>query len=237
MDVLAATLAWLLDSSHWQGPDGVPVRLLEHLEICLPSVLAAAIVAFPAGAWTGHTGRGASVAINLANLGRALPSYAVLAIVLPISLRLSPDLGLSVIPTFTAMTLLAIPPILVSTYAGLRGVDRDLVEAARGLGLRESQILTRVELPLAMSVIAGGLRTASVLVVATATLGAVVAYGGLGRYIIDGIARFEPSRMLAGVILVAGLAIAVELAFALAQRLLVPRGIAAVTRRTAAARA
>ena len=225
MDALASALAWLLAPAHWQGPDGIPVRLLEHLAISVPSVLAAAMVALPAGAWTGHTGRGASVAINLANLGRAVPSYAVLAIVLPISLRFSPDLGLSVIPTFTAMTLLAIPPILVSTYAGLRAVDRELVEAARGVGLTEGQILRQVELPLALPVVAGGLRTASVQVVATATLGAVVAYGGLGRYIVDGIARNEADRLLAGVALVAALAVAVEVAFALVQRRLVPRGL------------
>jgi osmoprotectant transport system permease protein len=164
------------------------------------------------------------LALNLANLGRAVPSYAVLAIVLPISLRLSPGLGLSVIPTFTAMTLLAIPPILVGTWSGIREVDRALVEAARGVGLTERQILLMVELPLAAAVVIGGLRTAAVQVVATATLGAVVAYGGLGRYIIDGIARNESDRLMAGVVLVAGLAIIVELAFALAQRRLTPRG-------------
>jgi osmoprotectant transport system permease protein len=237
VDVIATTIAWLLDPSHWEGADGIPVRLVEHLAISVPSILAAALLALPAGALTGHTGRGGAVAINLANLGRAVPSYAVLAMVLPISLRFSPDLGLSVIPTFTAMTLLAIPPILVSTHAGILGVDRELVEAARGLGLREREILARVELPLALPVVAGGLRTASVQVVATATLGAVVAYGGLGRYIIDGIARNEADRMLAGVILVAGLAIAVELAFALLQRLLVPAGVRAGGRPVEAAAA
>jgi osmoprotectant transport system permease protein len=224
MDTLATTVAWLVDPTRWQGADGIPVRLLEHLAISIPSIVTAALIALPIGAWIGHTGRHANLAINLAGLGRAIPSYAVLAVVLPISLRFSPDLGLSVIPTFTAMTLLAIPPILVGTYAGLRGVDRDIVEAARGLGLRERQILLQVELPLALSIVAGGLRTASVQVVATATLGAVVAYGGLGRYIIDGIARNENDRLMAGVALVAGLAILVELAFALVQRSLVPRG-------------
>jgi osmoprotectant transport system permease protein len=227
MDVLGATLVWLADPRHWQGPDGVPVRVAEHLVISVPSILAAALVALPAGAWTGHTGRGATLAINLANLGRAVPSYAVLAIVLPISLRLSPELGLSVIPTFSAMVLLAIPPILISTQAGIRAVDRELIEAARGLGLRERQILLQVEAPVALPVVVGGLRTAAVQVVATATLGAVVAYGGLGRYIIDGIARNEGDRLLAGVVLVAGLALAVELAFALVQRTLVPRGLRA----------
>lgn len=225
MDTLAATVAWLLDPARWQGPDGVPVRLLEHLAISAPAVVLAVLVALPIGAWIGHTGRHASAAINLANLGRAVPSYAVLAIVLPISLRLSPEWGLSVIPTFTAMTLLAIPPILVGTYAGVRSADPEVVEAARGLGLTGRQILLQVELPLAVAVVVGGIRTASVQVVATATLGAVVAYGGLGRYIIDGIARNEDDRLLAGVALVAGLAIVVELAFALVQRRLVPRGL------------
>jgi len=227
METVLATLAWLADPTRWTGADGIPVRLLEHVAISVPAILAAALIALPLGAWIGHTGRRAALAINLAGLGRAIPSYAVLAIVLPISLRFSPDLGLSVIPTFTAMTLLAIPPILVSTYAGLRGVDRELVEAARGMGLREGQILIQVELPLALSVVTGGLRTASVQVVATATLGAVVAYGGLGRYIIDGIARNENDRLFAGVVLVAALAIAVELGFTLAERIVVPRGLTA----------
>ncbi len=225
MDLLAATIAWLTTAARWQGPDGIPTRMLEHLEIAVPSVLAAALVALPVGAWIGHTGRYAAAAINVANLGRAIPSYAVLAIILPISLRLSPDLGLSVIPTFTAMWLLAIPPILIGTFAGIRAVDRDLVEAARGLGLTEVQVLREVELPLALPVVAGGLRTAAVQVIATATLGAVVAYGGLGRYIIDGIARNEDDRLMAGVVLVAGMAITAELAFALLQRALVPRGL------------
>ena len=229
MDTFAATVAWLTAPASWAGPDGVPVRMLEHLAISLPSILAAILIALPVGAWIGHTGRHAAIAINLAGLGRAIPSYAVLAIVLPISLRFSPEWGLSVIPTFTAMTLLAIPPILVGTYAGLRGVDPEVVEAARGLGLSEPQILLQVELPLALAVVAGGLRTAAVQVIATATLGAVVAYGGLGRYIIDGIARNEDDRLLAGVVLVAALAITVELAFALVQRRLVPRGLRATT--------
>lgn len=227
MDIFGATVAWLLASASWQGPDGIPVRVAEHLVISVPSVLAAAVVAFPVGAYIGHTGRFSALAINAANLGRAIPSYAVLAIVLPVSLRLSPELGLSVIPTFTAMTLLAIPPILLGAYAGIRGVDRDLVEAARGLGFRERQILLRVELPLALPVVVGGLRTAAVQVIATATLGAVVAYGGLGRYIIDGIARNEDDRLLAGVVLVAGLAIAAEAGLAAVQRGLLPAGLRA----------
>jgi osmoprotectant transport system permease protein len=167
----------------------------------------------------------AAIAINVANMGRAIPSYAVLVVVLPISLRLNPEYGLDVIPTFTAMTLLAIPPILVNTYAGIREVDRELVESARGMGMRERQILSGVELPIALPVVVGGIRTAAVQVVATATLGAVVAYGGLGRYIIDGIARNEFDRLFAGVVLVAGLALLTEGLLALLQRALISPGL------------
>jgi len=231
LDTLTATIAWLLDPVHWAGGDGIPTRIAEHLAISVASLLAAAAVALPVGAFIGHTGRGGTLAVNIANLGRAVPSYAVLVIVLPPALQLAPVLGyapsfgLSEIPTFTAMFLLAIPPILVNTYAGLRGVDRDLVESARGMGLREGQILARLEVPLSIGVIVGGIRTAAVQVVATATLGAVVAYGGLGRYIIDGIARHENDRLFAGVVLVAGLALVTEGGLALVQRLATPRGL------------
>ena len=223
--MIDATIAWLSDPSHWQGADGIPTRLVEHLWISAAGVIVALAIALPLGAYIGHTGRWASIAINAANIGRAIPSYAVLVIVLPISLRLNPDIGLDVIPTFTAMTLLAIPPILVNAYAGIQGVDRDLVESARGMGMRERQILSAVELPIALPVIVGGIRTAAVQVVATATLGAVVAYGGLGRYLIDGIARNEMDRLFAGVVLVAGLALLVEGVFALLQRALTSPGL------------
>ncbi|HEX9549485.1 MAG TPA: ABC transporter permease [Candidatus Limnocylindrales bacterium] len=232
MDVLTSTLAWLLDPGHWSGTDGIPTRIVEHLAISIVSLAAAGVIALPVGALIGHTGRGGTLAVNLANLGRAVPSYAILVIVLPPALQLAstfgydPSFGLSEIPTFTAMFLLAIPPILINTYGGLREVDRDLVEAARGMGLRERQILFRLEVPLALPVIVGGIRTAAVQVVATATLGAVVAYGGLGRYIIDGIARRENDRLFAGVVLVAILALTAEGLLALAQRRLTPRGVA-----------
>ncbi len=220
---------WLLDPSHWQGADGIPVRIAEHLAISIPSVLAAAALALPIGLLIGHSGRGATLAVNLANIGRAVPSYAVMVIVLPISIRWNPDLGLDVVPTVTAMVLLAIPPILVNAYAGVRAVDPEVVEAARAMGMRERDIVARVELPLALPVIVGGLRTATVQVIATATLGAIVAYGGLGRYLIDGIARNEDGRLFAGVLLVAGLAIGAEAGLALLQRLVTPAGVRRAT--------
>ena len=134
----------------------------------------------PAGLWMGHTGAGRVLGINLANVGRAIPSYAVLAMILPVSLSLAPTLGykpglgLSFIPVFGAMTLLAIPPILVGAYAGIRSVDQDLVESARGMGMQERQILFGIELPLASPIVVGGIRTALLQVIGTATIGAIV---------------------------------------------------------------
>lgn len=225
MDFVASGIAWLFDPTHWSGADGIPTRLFEHVTISAAAVAVACAVAIPIGLRIGHTARHAFVAINLANIGRAVPSYAVMAMILPISLSISPEYGLALIPTFLGMTLLAIPPILVNTYAALRGVDRDLIEAARGMGMRETQVLRRVEIPIGLPIIVGGIRTAAVQVVATATLGAVFGYGGLGRYLIDGIARRDFDRLLAGVILVAGLALVTEFGLALVQRAITSAGI------------
>jgi osmoprotectant transport system permease protein len=218
-------IAWLTEAATWQGETGVPSRLVEHLAICAVSIIAATAVALPIGLYIGHTGRAATLAINLANIGRAVPSYAVIVIILPISLQLFPEYGLDLIPTFVAMVLLAIPPILVNAYAGLREVDRDLVEAARGMGLRERQILRNVELPLAAPVLMGGFRTAVLNVLATATIGAVVGFGGLGRFILDGRAKgvAGTGELLGGALLVAVLAVAIDLVLALIQRRLARR--------------
>lgn len=206
---LASVGLWVAD--HLSGSDGIPVRVLEHVEITAASVLAAAAIALPVGLYLGHTGRLAFVAINIANLGRALPSLALLAFALPVAFAL--NLGLGFWPTFLAMVPLAIPPIVTNAFAGVRSADADTVEAARGMGLRELQVLRRVEIPAGRPIILSGLRTATVNVVATATLGALVAGGGLGRYIIDGFALQEPERLFVGAILLALLALGTELAF------------------------
>ena len=222
MDVIS----WFLDPANWQGESGIPNRLLEHVALSGAALLTAALIGLSIGLFIGHTGRFANAVINVANIGRAIPSYAVLVIILPISLQFSPDLGLNIIPTFLAMTLLAIPPILVTTYAGIREVDRDLVEAARGMGLREGQILRNLEIPLAIPVIVGGFRTATLQVIATATIGAVVAGGGLGRFIVDGFSNPSlPAQLYGGVILVACLAIGTDGLLSLVQRRLTPRAL------------
>jgi osmoprotectant transport system permease protein len=213
-------IAWFTDPATWQGETGIPFRMLEHIAISAVSVLVATLIALPVGLWIGHTGRGATAAINVANIGRAVPSYAVIVMILPISLAVSPELGLDLIPTFLAMVLLAIPPILVNAYAGLQSVDRDLLEAGRGMGFTEGQVLRGLELPLASPVIIGGFRTATLNVIATATIGAVVGFGGLGRYIIDGraIGIAGTGMLIGGAILVSALAIGVDLLLALVQR-------------------
>jgi len=228
MDIVQQTIAWLTDPAHWVGPNGIPVRLAEHIAISGVSLVIALAIALPIGLWIGHTGRHTTFAVNSANLWRALPSLAVIAIVLPITARIDPDAGFKIYPTIVAMVVLAVPPILVNTYAGLAGVDRDVLEAGRGQGMSEPQILRRVEVPLSVPVIATGVRSATIQVVATATLGAIFGFGGLGRYLVDGMAQISQGgvgQIFGGVLLVGGLVIVSELIIALFQRVLTPRGL------------
>jgi osmoprotectant transport system permease protein len=224
-------IAFATDAANWDGARGIPTRTWEHILLSILAVALAAAIALPAGLYIGHTNRLAILGINLANVGRAIPSYAVMVMILPVALSLAPTLGydprfgLTYIPIFLAMVLLAIPPILVAAYAGLREVDRDLVESSRGMGMKESQILLRIELPLASPIIVGGFRTAMLQVIATATIGAILSGGGLGRFIIDGIARRNDGMLFTGVILVAGLAIGVDLGMSWLQRRLTPRAL------------
>ena len=216
VSVITSGLAWLADGAHWQGSDGIPLRVLEHLEITVLSVGIAAAVALPIGMYLGHTGRLGFVAVNVANLGRAFPSLSLLAFALPISFALG--LGLGFWPTAMAMVPLALPPILTNAYVAIRQADRDTVEAARGMGMRELQVLRIVEIPAGLPIVLAGLRTATVNVIATATLGALVAGGGLGRYIVDGLALQDVERLVAGAVLVALLAMGTEAAFGLLER-------------------
>jgi osmoprotectant transport system permease protein len=225
VNLLEQTVAWLTDPVHWAGPNGIPIRLLEHLALAGSALILAIAIALPVGLWVGHTGKGATFAINVANLGRALPSLAVIGIVLPLTAAVDPQIGFKIVPTLIAMVVLGIPPILVNTHAGIAGVDRDLVEAARGMGLRERQILTGVELPVAVPVIAGGIRSAAVQIVATTTLGAIFGFGGLGRYLVDGIAQNDDGQIFGGVALVAGLSLLTEAVFAIVQRRLTSPGL------------
>jgi osmoprotectant transport system permease protein len=218
MSTLLKVLDWFLDPVHWSGPDGIPIRLVQHIQLSAESVAVGALLALPVGILLGHYGRFGNLAINISNVGRAVPSFGLLVI----SFQL---FGLGDLPIIISLTALAIPPMVTNTYVALREVDADIKEAARGMGYRELAQILRVEIPLAVPLIMAGVRTSAVQVVATATLAALVAGGGFGRYVIDGFAQQDYTKLVAGAILVALLALATELALAGTQRVLVPRGI------------
>lgn len=221
VEILASGIAWILDPAHWSGPDGIPIRTLEHVVLSVAALLISVAVALPVGLYTGHTGRWGTVVTNVASIGRSVPSYALLLVFFTLTGAFGAP---TTIPT---LVLLAIPPLLAGTHVAIREVDRDVVEAGRGMGMRERDVLRRVEVPIGLPLILVGARTAAVQVVATATLGALVAGGGLGRYIVDGFAlRGEEgtARLVAGAILVALLAIATERGFTILERRAVAPG-------------
>ena len=222
MDFLADVLAWFTDSANWQGSAGIPNRTLEHVRLSAFAMMVAAGLAVPLGVLLGHSGRGGLIAVSVVNIGRAIPSFAVIALALPFSIRAG--LGIGFWPTFLALVLLALPPIFTNSFTAVRSVGMDVVEAARGMGMRERQVLLEIELPLAAPLILTGIRVAAVQVVATATLGALVGWGGLGRYIIDGFSVQDNVRVFAGALLVAVLAILTDVLFSVTERILGARG-------------
>ena len=218
MSFLVSVWQWFADPSHWSGPEGIPQRLLEHVQLSAESVAVGAVIALPIGIALGHYGRFGNLAINISNVGRAIPSFGLLVIAFQ-------AWGLGDLPIIVSLAALAIPPMVTNSYVALSEVDPDIKEAARGMGYRELTQLLRVELPLAVPLVMAGIRTSAVQVVATATLAAIIAGGGFGRYVIDGIAQQNYQMMFAGALLVALLAIATELSLSGLERLLVPRGL------------
>lgn len=218
MDVLVQVLHWFTDPAHWAGSDGIPTRLVEHVELSAEAVLIGAVIALPIGVLLGHYGRFSALAMNVSNVGRAIPSIALLVLAFQV-------FGLGNTAIIIPLVALAIPPMVTNSYAALSGVDPDIKEAARGMGFREVAQILRVELPLSVPLLMAGIRTSAVQVVATATLAALIAGGGFGRYIIDGFGQQDYTKLVAGAILVALLALATEGTLSGVERLLVPRGI------------
>jgi len=216
MDVLSEIYAWLSNANNWTGDAGIPQRAAEHVVMSALAVTLGAAMAFPAGLVIGHSRRGEAVAVAMASLGRAVPSFAVLVLMLPLTIELG--LGIGFWPTVTALVLLAIPPILTNTYIGIHGVDAATIEASRAMGMTPVQVLARVEVPLALDAIVGGFRIATLQVIATATLAALVGWGGIGRFIVDGFAVRDVGIIGGGAVLVALLAMVVDAAFLLVQR-------------------
>ncbi len=204
MNTFIDGIQWIFDPQHWQGPNGIGVRLVEQLWLTVATMVITCVIAIPIGLWLGHTGKGGALAINISNIGRAIPVFAVLSILILTPLRFS------IWSTIIALVLFAIPPVLTNTYVGMREVDRDVVDAARGMGMDGRQMLRKVELPLAVPLLMNGIRLATVQVVATATIAALVAGPGLGRIITSGFRRVDLPQVIGGAILVALLALAVE---------------------------
>lgn len=226
MELFGEGLAWLADPANWTDErNGILLRLWEHVSLSAAALFVAVLVGLPLGLWIGHTGRGAAAVITIANIGRAVPSVGWLGIVFPLTLALLGRNGLGFVPSLIALAALGIPPIVTNTYAGMREVDRDLIEAGRGMGMRETEVLRQVEVPVALPVILAGVRISAVQIVATATLASIVGGGTLGEFIVQGIFIRALDRVVGAAILVAILAILTELVFSFIQRRAISPGL------------
>jgi len=215
MDAIASLIKWFEDPSHWSGPDGIPTRLLEHIQISAESVAIGALIALPIGIVLGHYGRLGNLAINLSNVGRALPSFGILVIAFQI-------FGLGDLPIIISLTALAIPPMVTNSYVALREVDPDIKEAARGMGYRELAQVLRVELPLALPAIFAGIRVATVTTIGLVTITAVIGLGGFGELILEGLVSNFHTPLVVATVLSVVLALIADLTLAAAQRLSLP---------------
>ncbi|WP_439947043.1 ABC transporter permease [Streptomyces sp. BBFR109] len=214
MSTVTDAWAWLTDPAHWAGDDGIAHRLLQHLALTVVCLAVSCLIALPVALVLGHLGKGGALAVNISNVGRAVPTFAVLVLLL-----LTPVGRWGEGPTVVALVLFAVPPLLTNAYVGMRGVDRDVVQAARGMGMTGRQLLFRVELPLALPMVLTGVRIAAVQLVATATIAALAGGGGLGRIITAGFNLASTPQVVAGAVLVAVFALAVEAVFVAVERL------------------
>ncbi|HYF45330.1 MAG TPA: ABC transporter permease [Acidimicrobiales bacterium] len=220
MEALGEFWDFVTTAENWWGNRGILLRVYDHLRLSGFSLLLAAVIALPPAIALGHVKRGGVAAVWLVNIGRAVPSFALIVLIFPFSLRYG--FGLGFWPTAFALVLLAIPPIFTNAFTGVRDVDVGTVEAARGMGMQGREVVWGVEIPAALPLIVTGLRVSAVQVVATATLGAYVGFGGLGAFIVEGFATRNDGKILTGAILVAALSLIVELGFGALQKALTP---------------
>ena len=220
---------WFGDPAHWSGPDGIPQRLLEHLGYTALSLVIALVIAVPLGLFVGHTGRGGVALVSVGNAIRALPTLGLVTFLFLLFTE-------SVTSTIIGLVVLAVPPILAGTYAGLQATDHGVVDAAEGVGMTGWQRLWKVEVPISLPLVLGGIRNAVLQLVATAAVAAYVGLGGLGRFLLDGLAILDYAEVIAGALLTTVLAIVLDLLFSLLNRALVPRGVrlAAAVKKVAA---
>jgi osmoprotectant transport system permease protein len=220
MNFFLASIQWILDPAHYGGPNGIDTRVVEHVIISLEVVLVASVIAVPIGYLVGHTGRGRAVTVALSGGVRALPTLVLMTI-------LALALGIGLEAPFIAFVVLAIPSVLAGAYSGFEAIDRATIDAARAVGMDEWQVLAKVEIPLGAPLLLGGLRAASLQVIATVTLADYVGAGGLGHFIFLGLKTNDYPQMLAGSVVVILLALLSEAFFSLLQRLVVPAGVSA----------
>lgn len=218
MNVLNFAHAFFSDSAHWHGYDGIPHRLLEHVQYSLEALGIAAAIGLPVGLLTGHTGRGGNVLALIATAARALPSFGLLVLMFVL-------LGLGLLPVMIPLVVLAVPPVLVTTYEAVRSVDPAPVDAARGMGMTETRVLFQVEVPVALPLVMSGLLSAAIQIVSTATIAAYVSLGGLGRYIVDGLYQRDYEKVVGGATLVAVLALVTLAVFWAVTRAVVSPGV------------
>lgn len=223
--MIGDVVGWLTAPAHWSGVDGIPTHLIEHVGYSMLAVAVAAAIALPLGLAIGHTGRGTFVVAGLANGLRALPTLGLLILfVILLSPHVTGNL-VYLLPSEIVLVLLAVPPILTSTYAGVQNVPPAVRDAAEGMGMTGFGVLTRVELPCALPLLLSGVRAATLQCIATATVAAYVSLGGFGRYVVDGLAQRDFPQMAAGAVLVAGLALVADALLVLLERLVVSPGV------------
>jgi osmoprotectant transport system permease protein len=215
-----AFLDYVTTASHWGGTRGIGHRTIEHLRLSISATAVAACIALPVAAWLGHVRRGGFAAQSVVNIGRAIPSLAILALLFPLSLQYG--FGLGFWPTFAALVILAVPPMFTNAYAGVRSVDPAVVDASLGMGMRPVEVLLRVEVPSALALILTGVRIAALQVIATATLGAYVGFNGLGSFINEGFRQRDDAKLLTGAVAVALCALSVDLMFGVVARRVMP---------------
>ena len=211
---------WFTDPTHWSGPNGIPIRFGQQIEISAIALAIALVIALPVGIYLGHKQKGAFLAISVGNVGRAVPTFGLLMIFAAWA-----PVGVGNGAAIIALVIFAIPPLLTNTYIGVRDVDEEVRGAARGMGFSGMLMLRKVELPNSVPLISAGIRTSAVQVVATASLAALVGGGGLGAYVVEGFAIQDNTLLIAGAILTAVLAVGTEVILALVQRRVTPRGL------------
>ena len=214
-------LQWIFTPSHWvqvDGGAGIGAQLLAHLQYTFIALFFVFIIAVPIGLLIGHTGKGRAVAITASNIARALPTLGLLAVLILL-------LGIGIVPTTIVLVILGIPPLLAGVYAGVESVDRQTIDAARALGMTEWQILFQVEIPLSIALLIGGLRAATLQIVATVAIASVYGGNGLGNFVVSGVAQNNFAKAFGGAILVIVLALVIDGIYAIIQRFVVPRGV------------